>query len=63
MRKLELDYDYKNTEELLTDVFDYLKIEYTYELVGNKVRFFIPKQEINCEIYELDEQINIHIVE
>lgn len=63
MRKLELEYDYKNTEELLTDVFDYLKIEYNYELVDNKVRFFIPKQEINCEIYELEEHINIHIVE
>jgi hypothetical protein len=63
MRKLELDYDYKNTEELLTDLFDYLKIEYTYELVDNKVRFIIPKQEINCEIYDLDDQINIHIID
>lgn len=63
MRNFQLDYDYETRDQLIEDIFTELKITYSYELNDNKVRFFIPQQEINCEIYDLDEGIKVDIID
>lgn len=63
MNNFQLDYDYNTKEELIDDIFPELRITYSYEIKDNKITFFIPQQEINCEIFELDEEIDIRIID
>lgn len=63
MKDFQLDYDYRTREELILDVFKELDINFSYELIDNKVKFMVPNQEIECEIFDLDEGIKIEVVE
>lgn len=62
MKTLQLDYDYQTREQMIDDIFCQLQINHSYEIIDNKIRFFIPKQEINCEIFDLDDDIKVHIL-